>query len=204
MVNPYKSPGQSEKEETVHTSGLWPVYQRISASILTTIVAGYAIFQVWRLVGFETSLTTVEVRLWLLLGSGVLLLCFSSTSLRRKYLNFASVSRYVFGVAGTFILAGVSGIFVEMFMAWYSGVEIVPSPGLSRSLGNYVQLFWFNIFALSILPVSICLHGVARRRRIVVPALVLVCLVAAANLRLNFFVNHSDQVPSSWIQFFWL
>ena len=203
MVNPYKSPEQSVQEEVDDIPRLWLVYQRIPASIFTTFAAGYVVFWTWQLIGYEQPLSVAEVRLWLLFIFGVLLVAFSSTSLRAKFLNAASISRYVFGVAGTFILAGVSGIFVEMFMAWYSGVEVESFQITSGLYGNHAWVFWLNLVMIAVLPIGICLHGVARRRWVVVPVLIFVCLVAAANLRAHYIFDHTDQMPSSWIQFFW-
>ena len=203
MVNPYKSPEQIAQEEVNHTSRLWPVYQRIAASIFTTFAAGYVVFWTWQLIGYEQPLSITEVRLWLLLIFGALLVAFSSTSLRTKFLNTASISRYVFGVVGTFILASASGIFVELFMAWYSGVEVESFAYSNRVFGDYAWVFWLNLVMIAVLPIGICLHGVTRRRWVVVPVLIFVCLVAAANLRAHYIFDHTDQIPSSWIQFFW-
>jgi len=193
VVNPYKSPEQSLPNETSFVPRLWSVYYRLCASIFTTVVVGYAIFWAWRFLGHDNSLTSIELRMWLLLVFGVVLVCFSWPPLRRKCSNAASVSRYTYGIAGTLILASTLGIFVEKWMAWYSGVTYV-------SVG-YAGSSWFTIVTTGFLPIFICLHGVARRRWMIVPSIVFVSFVVVATLRMHFFLNHTNAVPSSWSMF---
>lgn len=204
MVNPYKSPEQSVEGDVVVASRLWPIYHRIFASVFTTVVSGFLIFWAWRFLGHEKPLIAAEIRLWLLLVSGILLIGFSSSRLRRNHLNVASVSRYIFGITGTLVLASMSGIFIEMFMAWYSGVEYEFFAYSQRLFGSFAWIYWLSVATLCFLPIVICLHGVARRRWIVVPVLMFVCFVAAANLRFSYILNHANFVPSSWSHFFWL
>jgi len=199
VVNPYKSPEQSQEDVVV--ARLWPVYHQMFASIFTIFAAGFAIFWAWRLLGHEAPLTAVEIRVWLVLVFGTLLVCFASSWLRTNYLNVASVFRYAFGIAGTPSLASIS---VEMFMAWYSGVEFELFAFTNRAFGDYAWVYWIDIIATSVVPIVICVHGVTRRRWVIVPALVFVCLVAAADLRFSYILNHANYLPSSWSHLFWI
>lgn len=194
MTNPFSSPEQIDQRDVANASSLWPVYQRILASVFTTVASGFLIAWIWRLIGHEKSLSAPELRLWLELIFGLLLVCFSADLLRKKFLNAASVCRYVYGIAGTLVL---SSIFVETFMAWYSGVTYVGSR-------SYVWLEWFNAFVISVFPIAICLHGISRRRRLAVSCLVFTSLVVAVNLRFLFLIVHADRIPSSWAELFTL
>lgn len=193
MTNPFSSPEQIDQSDVASASSLWPVYHRILASVVTVVAAGFLIAWTWRLIGHEKSLTAAELPLWLELIFGLLLVYFSVDFLRKKFLNAASVCRYAYGIVGTLVL---SSIFVETFMAWYSGVTSVG--------GGYVWLQLFNAFVISVFPIAICLHGISRRRRLVVSCLVFASLVILVDLRSIFLVHHMNRIPTSWTEFFTL
>ncbi|QEG20215.1 hypothetical protein [Mariniblastus fucicola] len=208
MVNPYQSPKRLPTSESEQTQS-WSVYHRLFASVLLTAAGALLVIGLYRVLGFEKSPSGHEVRLWLLLVFSAVLTFFCLGTSRRKvgrlanFRNTSSVFRYAIGVVGAFNLAVCSAHWLEMFMAWYSGVEYENFVLFRYPFGPYAWIYWVNVVALCLLPQTVCLHGIARRKWLVLTMLIGVFLFTAVNLRGINLMVHRNQIPSSWSQFFW-
>ena len=204
--NPYQSPGVLPDEEGRGRGDRQPLpfHFRLVVAIFCIFVAGYAAALMWRLIGFRTPLLMYEIRHWLVLIFGIALAFFSSSRLRTTFPDAASIARISFGISGVSQAAVFFGaLAIELFIAWYSGVEVEQIALAYRAFGSYVWLWWLNQIAYCSLPVLITVNGVMKRRWFAVPALILLLLLTLVNLRSSYFSNHTDVIPSSWSMFFW-
>ncbi len=199
MPNPYQSPEATTNEDKP-ASFKWPFSTKAAIAVLVSIIFAAAIDLPSRLT--NSAWTSFELRMWLVFASSIAMLAFTLPTLKEKFPNLVSVASYCLAIAGLLGLTSCLGLLIELYMAWYSGVEVKRFALHNSMFGRYAYVYWINHAALCLLPLFICWHGVAKRRWLIIPALVTICLVAAANLRFSYLFNR-DEIPSSWSQFFW-
>lgn len=201
MSNPFVSPQSPIGNSDCRAS--WTTREVFRIALIATASA----IVVGGLIHVSLGLSWIDILLenqfWqlLLFSAGVLLLWipsrFSSSTL---LVDYARVLRCSIGLGGILVLV-FHGI--NMFDVYQSITPRSRMLSFVRVFGDHIWYYLVAISVVGLFPSLLVWPKFQMLDRVAIPISVLLIPSTTFFLRANFLMNYSDEIPSSWYQFYW-